>query len=61
MKIVERRSLIKELTGSGYKYVRQTGSHEIYKNNENTIAVPIHLNPCIAIRLQKEIRKEKSK
>ncbi|MBQ6543245.1 MAG: type II toxin-antitoxin system HicA family toxin [Clostridia bacterium] len=58
MKIIERKQLIKELKSAGYKYVRQSGSHEIYKNNLNTKSIPIHLNPCIAVRLHKEITRE---
>lgn len=56
MRIISRRELIKELTNKGYKLSRSKGSHDIYKNDEgNNIVVPINLNPCIALRLAKEI------
>ncbi len=55
MKIIDRRTLIKELKGAGYTFIRQTGSHEIYQKKESVKSVPIHLNPCIALRLHKEI------
>lgn len=59
MKIIDRRKFIKELKAAGFVFIRQTGSHEIYKKGNKLISVPIHLNPCIAIRLQKEIAKER--
>lgn len=59
MKVIDRRSLIRELLDAGYEYVRSAGSHDIYKLGTSTIPVPLHLNPCIAIRLTKEIKKQK--
>lgn len=56
MTIVKRRELLKEMKESGYLLVRHSSSHDIYSNGVNHISVPIHLNPCIALRLRKEIR-----
>ena len=43
------------LKKNGYVKVRTNGSHEIYKNESNTISVPcIKLNMLIAKRLIKE-------
>ena len=55
MKIINRRTILKELKRAGYVYLRHNGSHAIYKKGDSVIPVPIHLNPCIAIRLHKEI------
>lgn len=55
MNIIERRDLVSEVVKRGYKLVRSKGSHDIYSNGKNNIVIPIRLNPCIAIRLAKEV------
>lgn len=49
------RDFKRVLKKNGYKKIRQTGSHEIYKKDNRTISVPgIKLNRMIARRLIKE-------
>lgn len=55
MIIIKRNDLLKEMKKMGYEKQRQTGSHHIYSNGEKTVAIPNSLNPCIALRLAKEI------
>ena len=59
MKIIDRRRLLRELRICGYELVRQSGSHEVYKNGKTTKVVPIRLNPCIAARIHRELEREK--
>lgn len=39
-----------------YKKIRYKGSHQIFKNRDNVLSIPIHLNCCIARRLIKEYK-----
>lgn len=55
MRIIKRKDFIKELEAQNYTLKRTRGSHKIYSNGQRTIAVPVDLNPCIALRLLKEI------
>ena len=56
MRIIDRKSLCKALENHGYSCVRVKGSHYIYKNDSNTVAVPIRLNDVIALRIAKECK-----
>ena len=53
--IITSREFKKLLRKNGYVYVRSKGSHDIYKNDKNTVAVPVRLNRMIAQRLIKEL------
>lgn len=52
------RQMVKIVEANGFKYVRCTGDHFIYKKegekNTITLAKNKHVNPCIARRLIKE-------
>ena len=48
----EMQNILKE---NGYEYVRQKGSHQVWKNEENTISIPVvQLKSVIANRILKE-------
>ncbi|MBO7696476.1 MAG: type II toxin-antitoxin system HicA family toxin [Methanobrevibacter sp.] len=53
---ISSKNFGKLLLNNGYRVMRQTGSHAIYKNGVSgvVISVPIHLNPIIAQRLIRE-------
>lgn len=53
-KVWTQREFIKVLNKNNYIFVRQKGSHKIFTNNKNTIAVPYRLNSLIVNRLIKE-------
>jgi predicted RNA binding protein YcfA (HicA-like mRNA interferase family) len=38
--VVSSRELIKYLTKKGFKYIRTTGSHHVYKLNDRLVTVP---------------------
>lgn len=51
----------KVLKDNGFQYIRNRGSHEIYKNaNGNEVVIKKKLNPTIALRLIKENKLEVS-
>ena len=50
----EHKDFCRMLKKNGFEYSHQTGSHCIYYRDASHISVPIHLNPCIALRLIKE-------
>ena len=54
MKQYTAKELEKMLRGKGYDYIRTRGSHRIFKRDDKTVVVPIHLNAAIAHRLVKE-------
>lgn len=55
MKQIERKYFIQLLRKNGYEYIRSSGSHSIYKNNNNRIvSVPKRLKSVVALRLIKE-------
>lgn len=52
---VSSREFGKILKRNGFKLVRQTGDHNIYKDDKGRlVSVPMHLNPIIAQRLVRE-------
>lgn len=58
MRVIKRKELVKKLENQNYELKRISGSHTIYSNGVRTVAVPKNLNPCIALRLSKEIDEE---
>lgn len=56
MKQYTVNELRKELKLNGFKKIRQTGDHEIWKGNKKTIALPVrNLRPVIALKIKKEL------
>ena len=49
-----RRKTDEENTGNGYEYKRCKGSHFMYSNGTNTVAVNNHLNKMVAQRIIKQ-------
>ena len=42
MKSVKPRQIIKVLEEKGFKFIRQKGSHRLYKKDELRVTVPYH-------------------
>ncbi len=42
MKSVKPRQIIKVLEGKGFKFVRQKGSHKLYRKEDLRVTVPDH-------------------
>lgn len=42
MKSVKPRQIIKVLEQKGFNFIRQKGSHRLYRNNELRVTVPYH-------------------
>ena len=56
---VNAKYLIKVIEKKGFKKVRQSGSHAIYKNNSGVrTTIPIHSNKIIGKGLLKQIMRD---
>lgn len=49
--IIDARQMKKILVANGYEYKRCKGSHFMYSNGTNTVAVNNHLNRMVAQRI----------
>ncbi len=57
--VINSKDLVKKLEEKGFTFVRQSGSHAIYKNIEGVkITVPIHGKKDIGKGLLKQIMKD---
>ena len=59
--MVDAKEMKKILRANGYDYIRCKGSHFIYSNGKNTIAVNKDLNCMVARRLIKQSNLECAK
>ena len=59
--MVDAKKMKKILRSNGYEYIRCKGSHFIYSNGTNTIAVNKDLNCMVARRLIKQYNLEYAK
>lgn len=55
----EFKQMVKRLRKEGYERKRQTGSHIIYSNGNDTVVINLKLNRMVAKRIEKEITNEK--
>lgn len=42
MKSVKPRQIIKVLEGKGFKFIRQKGSHRLYRKGQLRVTIPYH-------------------
>ncbi|MEP6465626.1 MAG: type II toxin-antitoxin system HicA family toxin [Parafilimonas sp.] len=57
--VISSKELIKKIEKKGFAFVRQSGSHAIYKNSEGTkITIPIHGKKDLGKGLLKQIMKD---
>jgi predicted RNA binding protein YcfA (HicA-like mRNA interferase family) len=40
--VLKAEQVVKGLSGNGFRYVKQRGSHRKYKKNGRTVIVPMH-------------------
>jgi predicted RNA binding protein YcfA (HicA-like mRNA interferase family) len=57
--VINAKELIKSLEKKGFVFVRQSGSHAIYKNSEDIkVTVPIHGKKDLGKGLLRQIMKD---
>lgn len=51
---IDRRDLIKILKVYGYSYVRTRGDHEMYRNGNKLIPIPLRMDKWLVLRILKQ-------